>query len=87
MIFNAVRSNDISHNLLASLGFCADERRLNVAITRPRHYMFIIGNSGTLAYDKYWHDLIDHHKARPGCYYRLPSLIGEVGLRNMLCEP
>jgi len=87
MIFNAVRSNN-HENLLQSLGFCADERRLNVAITRPRHFMFIIGNSGTLAYNDMWHRLIDHHKMRPGCYYRLPKhAYSEQKLCSMLCAP
>ena len=47
MIFNSVRSNKIP-NVRGSLGFITDKRRLNVAITRPRHFLFIIGNKTTL---------------------------------------
>ncbi len=44
IIFNCVRSNT-SASLQASLGFLNDERRLNVAITRPKHFLIILGNS------------------------------------------
>ena len=53
MIFNAVRSNSFSSpshpHLKQSLGFTADLRRLNVAITRPRHFLFVIGHAETLS--------------------------------------
>ena len=42
IIFNCVRSNT-SASLQASLGFLNDERRLNVAITRPKHFLIILG--------------------------------------------
>ena len=47
VIFNCVRSNKLN-TLQGSLGFLTDERRLNVAITRPRHFLFYVGNSDTL---------------------------------------
>jgi ATP-dependent RNA/DNA helicase IGHMBP2 len=47
VIFNCVRSNALS-TLQGSLGFLTDNRRLNVAITRPRHFLYLIGNSRTL---------------------------------------
>jgi superfamily I DNA and/or RNA helicase len=31
-----------------------DLRRLNVAITRPKHFLFIVGNSNTLSLSKTW---------------------------------
>lgn len=43
IVINCVRSNDAG-----SLGFLADERRVNVAITRAKHFLFVIGNSKTL---------------------------------------
>ncbi len=43
IVINCVRSNETG-----SLGFLADERRVNVAITRAKHYLFVIGNSQTL---------------------------------------
>ena len=44
VIFNCVRSNVLSTEQ-ASLGFLTDKRRMNVAITRPRHFLLIVGNS------------------------------------------
>lgn len=43
IIFNCVRSN-YEGMLQKSLGFLLDERRLNVAITRPKHFLIIVGN-------------------------------------------
>ncbi|KAK9461466.1 P-loop containing nucleoside triphosphate hydrolase protein [Lipomyces oligophaga] len=44
IIMSMVRSND-----KGDIGFLKDDRRLNVAITRPRMYLCIIGDSETLA--------------------------------------
>ena len=59
ILFNCVRSNGMT-NTQASLGFLTDMRRLNVAITRPQHFLIIIGNAATLAKHKVWADLISH---------------------------
>ena len=61
IIFNCVRSNNIK-SLRASLGFLIDERRLNVAITRPRHFLYIIGNSRTLEKCDFWKNMISYCK-------------------------
>ena len=55
IIINCVRSNGSGQ-----IGFLEDERRLNVAITRARHYLFIIGNEETLTLKKnlVWSNLI-----------------------------
>lgn len=58
MIFNCVRNNKIP-NMKTSLGFVTDPRRLNVAITRPKHFLFIVGNRPTLSKDLVWKTLID----------------------------
>ena len=47
IIMNCVRSE-------GDLGFLRDYRRMNVAITRPRHFLFVIGNSGALEADPIW---------------------------------
>lgn len=53
MIFNCVRSN-----LLGQIGFLKDIRRLNVGLTRSKHFLFVIGNSKTLIKNKIWGDFI-----------------------------
>lgn len=57
IIFNCVRSNKSG-----TLGFLQDLRRLNVSVTRPRFFLFVIGNSRTLEKDKVWGALIDQCK-------------------------
>lgn len=48
IIFNCVRSND-APTLKSALGFLIDERRLNVAITRPKFFLLVVGNAKTLS--------------------------------------
>jgi superfamily I DNA and/or RNA helicase len=58
MILSAVRSNK-----KGNIGFIDNERRINVALTRAKHGMIIIGNSDTLKFDKRWDLLIKVFKA------------------------
>ncbi|EKX44000.1 hypothetical protein GUITHDRAFT_140130 [Guillardia theta CCMP2712] len=49
ILMSTVRSNAES-----SLGFLADWRRLNVAVTRARRGMIVVGDAKTLASDRHW---------------------------------
>lgn len=49
VIFSTVRCND-----KGALGFVRDPRRMNVAITRARRYLFVIGSKETLSNDPTW---------------------------------
>jgi AAA domain/SAM domain (Sterile alpha motif) len=51
IVFSTVRSN--AHR---NIGFLADWRRLNVAITRARCGLVVVGDSSTLLSDKMWSD-------------------------------
>jgi len=54
IIFSAVRSNRQGR-----VGFLKDWRRLNVAITRARSGLIVIGDSRTLRHDRHWSAFIE----------------------------
>lgn len=47
-------------NTNGEIGFLADERRLNVALTRARHRLVVIGDSATLSHNDFFDKLILH---------------------------
>ena len=53
IIFSCVRNNK-----RGELGFLTDYRRINVALTRAKYGMIIIGNERTLIHDKKWGALL-----------------------------
>ena len=61
VIFSAVRSN-----LTKELGFLRDSRRLNVAITRARRALIIVGDQSVLRTCRHWAALLESCTVR-GC--------------------
>jgi hypothetical protein len=59
IIFTATRSNP--HG---KVGFLNDARRLNVALTRARHILCVLGDSRTLRHDDTWSSFIDFVEER-----------------------
>lgn len=57
IILSCVRSNDNS-----SMGFVSDARRMNVALTRARYGLIILGNPKVLSKNHLWNNLICHFK-------------------------
>ncbi|MDF3820260.1 AAA domain-containing protein [Leptospira sp. 96542] len=55
IIISLVRSNDIGE-----IGFLADLRRLNVALTRAKNQIIIIGDSGCVCQNKTYQSLYDY---------------------------
>lgn len=48
------------------IGFLKDKRRLNVALTRAKSLLLVLGHAGTLAVDPTWRAMVDDARAR-GC--------------------
>lgn len=46
--------------MTSSIGFLSDERRINVALTRAKRSLWVVGNSDVLKANYVWKRLIDH---------------------------
>lgn len=58
VVISMVRSND-----RGDVGFLADRRRMNVAVTRARRHVAIIGDSATVGRDGFLRRLIEYGEA------------------------
>ena len=70
IILSCVRSNE--HQ---GIGFLHDPRRLNVALTRAKYGVIILGNPKVLSRQPLWNNLLHHYKAR--------GLLVEGSLHNL----
>jgi superfamily I DNA and/or RNA helicase len=59
IVLDLVRSNDDG-----DLGFLRDVRRMNVALTRARRFLLVVGDSATLARDSYYRAFIESAEAQ-----------------------
>ena len=55
VIFSAVRASGSS-----GIGFLSDVRRMNVALTRAKHFLFVIARVASIVQNPYWRDLVEH---------------------------
>lgn len=62
IVLSLVRSNETGQ-----VGFLAELRRLNVALTRARRHLTVIGDSATLAHDRELRGLVEHLQQH-ACY-------------------
>lgn len=60
IILSTVRSNSFKGK--RSIGFLSDTRRLNVALTRAKYALIIVGNEQTLCNEKIWYDLLKFYQ-------------------------
>lgn len=63
IIVTCVRSNDV-----LGIGFLSDPRRLNVAITRAKYGVVVVGNAKVLSRHELWYELINHYKKKDMLY-------------------
>ena len=66
----------VRDNAEGSIGFLRDLRRMNVAITRARMKLIIVGNAATLSHHKFYRALIQHIKEH-GTLVTLPPAGGQ----------
>lgn len=62
IILSAVRSNTtlLTTDIRHALGFVASPKRLNVALTRARALLIILGNPHLLTQDPYWRSVLNY---------------------------
>jgi predicted DNA helicase len=56
----------VRSNLEQSLGFLEDLRRMNVAITRPRRHLFVVGDSATLSSHPFYAAFLEEAQQQGG---------------------
>lgn len=71
VIFSAVRAAG-SHGI----GFLSDVRRMNVALTRAKHFLFVIARCKSIVVNPYWKDLVQHAR-ETDAVIRVPIISGE----------
>ena len=59
ILISMVRDNE-----QGSIGFLKDLRRMNVAITRAKRKLIVVGNCETLAHTKFYQELIDYFQEK-----------------------
>lgn len=74
VLLSTVRSSSyqVASDVQHSLGFVSSPRRLNVAISRPKVLLVIIGNPALLCRDVHWRTVIQYcmeHGAYTGCAF------------------
>lgn len=55
VIFSAVRASGSK-----GIGFLSDVRRMNVALTRAKNFLFVIARVESIIQNPYWKDLVEH---------------------------
>jgi len=65
---STVRSNSnfIEHDIRHTLGFVANPRRFNVAMTRAQSLLIIVGDPVILSLDQMWREFLDYIHASGG---------------------
>ena len=73
ILFSCVRSAGAGGGSgQGSIGFLDDLRRMNVALTRARHSLFVVGSADSLSISPHWTALLDHC-ATSGAFLSVPD--------------
>ena len=65
-------------NAEGELGFLADRRRLNVAITRAKRALLVVGHAPTLRHGSHWAALLEHAAEHGRVSSRLDDFVATV---------
>ena len=79
IIISCVRAND-----QGSIGFLSDLRRMNVALTRAKHSLIVVGNATTLRANLTWGKFIEYAETQQAVFTVGSS--GTIDLRKRLFE-
>jgi helicase MOV-10 len=67
IILSSVRSEIFFHDNQSHIGFLSNPKRLNVALTRAKSLLIIVGNPIPLMMEKHWCYLLDFCKRNNAC--------------------
>jgi senataxin len=59
VIFSCVRAAGSN-----GIGFLSDVRRMNVALTRAKYFLFVIARCSSIVVNPYWRDLVEHAREK-----------------------
>lgn len=81
VIFSCVRAPSAAGggSYGSGIGFLADRRRMNVAITRARRSLVVLGNARRLSSDETWKALLDHAASRGRLEREVDGRAGDPG--------
>ncbi|CAK9797532.1 Putative helicase mov-10-B.1 [Anthophora plagiata] len=67
ILLSTVRSKSFEHDGKEHLGFLSNPKRFNVALTRAKNLLIIVGNPSILCKDRYWNALWEYCKENNAC--------------------
>ncbi|CAK9831685.1 Putative helicase mov-10-B.1 [Anthophora retusa] len=67
ILLSTVRSKSFEHDGKEHIGFLSNPKRFNVALTRAKNLLIIVGNPSVLCKDRYWNALWEYCKENNAC--------------------
>jgi hypothetical protein len=61
------------------IGFLNDVQRMNVALTRAKHFLFVIARCSSIIINPYWRDLVDYAVNKGAVIKVVPRLKNGLG--------